>query len=78
MEPKMSFIDNIRNYFARARRQPLPPVSMTLPGGRASVDSIGTFPTAQWLFVPPDNYETNWQLLTIDSEAFWSGQTQLG
>lgn len=65
----MSFIDNIRNYFTRARRQPLPPVSMALPGGRASVDAIGTFPTAQWLFVPPDNYETNWQLLTIDSKA---------
>lgn len=65
----MSFIDNIRNYFTRARRRPLPPVSMALPGGRASVDSIGTFPTAQWLFVPPDNYETNWQLLTIDSKA---------
>jgi len=65
----MSFIDSIRNYFTRARRQPLPPVSMTLPGGRASVDSISTFPTAQWLFVPPDNYETNWQLLTIDSKA---------
>jgi hypothetical protein len=69
MESKMSFIDNIRNYFTRARRQPLPPVSMRLPGGRASVDAIGTFPTAQWLFVPPDNYETNWQLLTIDSKA---------
>ena len=65
----MSFIDNIRNYFTRARRQPLPPVNIALPGGRASVDSISTFPTAQWLFVPPDNYETNWQLLTIDSKA---------
>lgn len=65
----MSFIDNVRNYFTRARRQPLPPVSMVLPGGRASVDSINSFPTAQWLFVPPDNYETNWQLLTIDSKA---------
>jgi len=65
----MSLITDIRNYFTRARRQPLPPVSMALPGGRASVDAIGTFPTAQWLFVPPDNYETNWQLLTIDSKA---------
>jgi len=65
----MSFIDNIRNYFTRARRQPLPPVSMALPGGRASVDAIGTFPTANWLLVSPDNYETNWQLLTVDSKA---------
>ncbi len=65
----MSFIDNIRNYFTRARRQPLPPVSMALPGGRASVDSASTFPTSSWIVVPPNNYEENWQLLTIDSKS---------
>jgi hypothetical protein len=72
----LSIVSDIRSWFTRARPQSqaqpqnTPSIPQNLPGGRASIDTTGTFPTANWLLVPPNNYETNWSLLTVDSKAF--------
>lgn len=71
----MSIVSDIRSWLTRAQPRPQAPqqpatTPASLPGGRASIDTTGTFPTANWLLVPPSNYETNWQLLTVDSRAF--------
>lgn len=67
----MSIFDRFLSFFnlqTRARRNP--PVSIpVLPGGRASIDVTGQFPTSTWFVQAPQNYETNWELLTIDSKA---------
>lgn len=67
----MNIIDTVRGWFTRARQPAAqsPRRSARVPGGRASVDTSGSFPSNSWLMVPPANYETNWQLLTIDSKA---------
>lgn len=66
----MNIIDTVRGWFTRARQPAQAPRrSARAPGGRASVDTSGSFPSSSWLMVPPANYEMNWQLLTIDSKA---------
>lgn len=50
----------------RARR-PMAPLR-SLPARRASIDNDSQFPTSSWLVQAPENYESNWQLITIDSK----------
>ena len=69
----MNIIDRVRSWFTRAtsaQPQSTSRAPVVRSGGRASIDTAGTFPTSSWLLVPPNNYEENWQLLTIDSKAF--------
>lgn len=57
------------NYF-RQKPKPIPPPLRVVRGGRASVDTSDMLPGASWLLVPPKNYETNWQLITLSSKDF--------
>ena len=46
-----------------------PPITIRakLPSGRASWDSVDSFPSSTWIVAPPANYESNWQLMQLDS-----------
>lgn len=66
----MGLLDYFRRLTIPTKPQ-VPRVSMrALPGGRASMDSAGMVPNAQWLVVPPSSYETNWQLINLQSKDF--------
>ncbi len=69
----MGFFDYIRRFVPPTKPQ-VPRVDVSqlraLPGGRASLDTSETLSFSSWLVVPPDNYESNWQLLNLSSKDF--------
>jgi len=67
----VSVFDRFLGFFnlqTRAQRRQAPSMPV-LPGGRASIDVTGQFSTSTWFIQAPNNYETNYQLLTLDSKA---------
>lgn len=65
----MGLLNNILRILGIRKAQPLMGIR-ALPGGRASIDDVGMIPNSQWLIVPPSNYETNWQLINLQSKDF--------
>ncbi len=65
----MSIIAYDRNGQPKQIRQVAPAAQRaSLPAGRASIDSSGQFPSANWLLQAPRGYEDNWQLMALDSK----------
>lgn len=69
----MGFLDYFRRFVPPTKPQ-VPRVDVSqlraLPGGRASLDTSETLSFSSWLVVPPDNYESNWQLLNLSGKDF--------
>ncbi len=71
----MAWYDNVTRFltqrFSTPPKQPQSQSSerTSLPGGRASIDTTSTFPSATWLIMPPTSYEQNWSLMTIDAKS---------
>lgn len=69
----MGLRDYLQRFLAagKPRVNALPMVSVRAnPGGRASVDTVDMLPTNSWLVMPPNSYESNWQLLNLSSRDF--------
>lgn len=70
----------IYDYFRRFLPTPKPQAAQpqpqervqirALPGGRASLDTSDTMTLNSWLIMPPDNYESNWQLINLSGKDF--------
>lgn len=57
-----------RNGNPKSIRQQPKALRVSMPGGRASIDAAGQFPTSTWLMQPPSGYEDNWRLMSLDSK----------
>jgi len=64
----MAWYDFFRRFLPK---RTAPPIAMrALPSGRASVDDMNSYAAANWVVMPPNNYESNWQLLNFSSKDF--------
>jgi len=67
----MGFTDYLQKLLGRPpARKPQGVTTRAVTGGRASIDGANMIPNASWLIVPPANYETNWQLINLQSKDF--------
>lgn len=66
----MGLLDYFRRFMPQTKPSGPHVDIRALSGGRASIDDVGMIPTAQWLILPPANYETNWQLINLQSKDF--------
>lgn len=68
----MALFDRWRQWVRRmwSRRQTPLPSRRALPGGRASQDTLESYPASSWLMVAPNDYESNWQLMNLSAKSF--------